>query len=95
MYQEKKASSSVFHYSRSKSRFVLRKTQTSGEIKPVDGVHTTFFFLDRIILYLKNMRIIVYVYVECIIIYKSLLKDMLDCAQKISTPFGSNYFTSF
>jgi hypothetical protein len=21
--------------------------------------------------------------------------DMLDCAQKISTPFGSNYFTSF
>jgi hypothetical protein len=37
---------------------------------PVDGVHTTFFFLDRIILYLKNMRIILYVYVECIIIYK-------------------------
>ena len=25
----------------------------------------------------------------------ALLKDMLDCAQKISTPFGSNYFTSF
>jgi hypothetical protein len=49
---------------RSKSRFVLRKKQTSGEIKPVDGVHTTFFFLDRIILYLKNMRIIVYVYVD-------------------------------
>jgi hypothetical protein len=25
----------------------------------------------------------------------TLLKDMLDCAQNISTPFGSNYFTSF
>jgi hypothetical protein len=25
---------------------------------------------------------------------QTLLKDMLDCAQKISTPFGSNYFTS-
>ena len=26
---------------------------------------------------------------------QTLLKDMLDCAKKISTPFGSNYFTSF
>jgi hypothetical protein len=26
---------------------------------------------------------------------QTLLKDMLDCAQKISTPFGSHYFTSF
>jgi hypothetical protein len=26
---------------------------------------------------------------------QTLLKDMLDCAQKISTHFGSNYFTSF
>ena len=26
---------------------------------------------------------------------QTLLKDMLDCAQKRSTPFGSNYFTSF
>ena len=26
---------------------------------------------------------------------QTLLKDMLDCAQKISTPFGSNYFTHF
>ena len=26
---------------------------------------------------------------------QTLLKDMLDCAQKISTLFGSNYFTSF
>jgi hypothetical protein len=26
---------------------------------------------------------------------QTLLKDMLDCAQKIATPFGSNYFTSF
>jgi hypothetical protein len=27
--------------------------------------------------------------------FQNLLKDMLDCAQQISTPFGSNYFTSF
>ena len=26
---------------------------------------------------------------------QTLLKDILDCAQNISTPFGSNYFTSF
>ena len=26
---------------------------------------------------------------------QTVLKDILDCAQKISTPFGSNYFTSF
>jgi hypothetical protein len=26
---------------------------------------------------------------------QTLHKDMLDCAQQISTPFGSNYFTSF
>jgi hypothetical protein len=26
---------------------------------------------------------------------QTLLKDMLDFAQQISTPFGSNYFTSF
>jgi hypothetical protein len=26
---------------------------------------------------------------------QTLLKDMLDCAQNIATPFGSNYFTSF
>jgi hypothetical protein len=32
-------------------------------------------------------------HVNCIILFDK--EDMLDCAKKISTPFGSNYFTSF
>jgi hypothetical protein len=49
-----------------------------------------FFFWPLCCLFFFDIRILIVPLVS-----STLPKDMLDCAQKISTPFGSNYLTSF